>query len=77
MTYLENQWELFISTNYSPEVSASTLWETGKAFLRGSIISYTAAKRKTTLVKQLELERDIVSLDREFKASSSTSVLKK
>ena len=51
VTYLENQWELCISTNDSPEVSAFTLWETGKAFLRGSIISYTAAKRKTTLVK--------------------------
>lgn len=66
-----------MSTNNSPEISASTLWEMGKAFLRGPIISYTAAKRKSTLAKQLELERDIVTLGRDFKESFSTSVLKK
>lgn len=77
LTYLESQWELFISTNDSPEVSASTLWETGKAYLRGAIISYMAAKRKNTLAKQLELEQQIMTLDREFKATSSMSVFKK
>lgn len=70
LTYLESQWELFMSTNNLPEVSASTLWETGKAFPRGSIISYTAAKRKSTLAKQLDLERDIVTLERDFRESS-------
>lgn len=65
-----------MSTNNSPEISASTLWETGKAFVRGSIIFYTAAKRKSTLAKQLELEPDIVTLGRDFKESFSTSVLK-
>uniref|UniRef100_A0A3Q3NRE5 exodeoxyribonuclease III n=1 Tax=Labrus bergylta TaxID=56723 RepID=A0A3Q3NRE5_9LABR len=77
VTYLEKQWELFISTNESPDVSASTLWETGKAFLRGGIISYTAAKRKNALAKQLELEQQIKTLDRVFKTSSSVSVFKK
>lgn len=77
LKYLENQWELFMSTNDSPEVSASTLWEAGKAFLRGSIISYTAAKRKSTLAKQLKLEHDIVTLERDFKETFSTFILKK
>lgn len=66
-----------MSTNNLPEVSASTLWETGKAFLRGSIISYTAAKRKSTLAKQLDLERDIVTLERDFRESFFTTILKK
>lgn len=77
LTYLENQWEFFMSTNNSPEVSTSTLWKTGKAFLRGSIISYTAAKRRITLAKQLDLEQDIVSLERDFKKSFSASILNK
>lgn len=75
-TDLENQWELFISTNQSPDVSASTLWETGWAFLRGSIISYTAAKKKNTLAKQLELEQKNEILDGAFKTSSSASKFK-
>jgi len=66
-----------MSTNDSPDVSASTLWEAGKAFLRGSIISYTVAKRKTTLTKQLELERDIATLERDFKDYFSTSALRR
>ena len=74
--YLEDQWELFISTNDTPGISASTLWETGKAFLRGSIISFTAAAKKNSLAKQLELEQQILHLETEFKKSSSPLVLK-
>uniref|UniRef100_A0A3P9HAV9 exodeoxyribonuclease III n=1 Tax=Oryzias latipes TaxID=8090 RepID=A0A3P9HAV9_ORYLA len=75
--YLEEHWELYITTNDTPEVSASVLWEAGKAFLRGSIISFTAAIRKNILTKQLDLEHQICTLDRDFKQSSSPSVLKK
>lgn len=60
-----------------PDVSASTLWETGKAFLRGAIISYTVAKKENTLAKQIEHEQQITTLDREFKATSSISVFKR
>uniref|UniRef100_A0A3B4H1Y3 Endonuclease/exonuclease/phosphatase domain-containing protein n=1 Tax=Pundamilia nyererei TaxID=303518 RepID=A0A3B4H1Y3_9CICH len=69
--YLENQWELFLSTNELPGVSASTLWEVGKAFLRGSIIAFTSAKKKSTLTKQLVLERDITNLEREVSADTT------
>lgn len=47
-----------------PDVSASTLWETGKAFPRDAIISYTAAKKKSTSAKQIELQQQITTLDR-------------
>lgn len=73
--YLEDQWELFMSTNDAPGISASTLWETGKAFLRGSIISFAAAKKKNSLNKQLELEQQIVNLETSFKQSPSPLVL--
>uniref|UniRef100_A0A3B3I0L2 Endonuclease/exonuclease/phosphatase domain-containing protein n=1 Tax=Oryzias latipes TaxID=8090 RepID=A0A3B3I0L2_ORYLA len=74
--YLEDQWELYITTNDTPEVSATVLWEAGKAFLRGSIIFFTAAK-KTGLTKQLDLEHQICTLERDLKQSSSPFVLKK
>uniref|UniRef100_A0A3P8S110 Endonuclease/exonuclease/phosphatase domain-containing protein n=1 Tax=Amphiprion percula TaxID=161767 RepID=A0A3P8S110_AMPPE len=77
MSYLEAEWKLYISKNDTPDTSASTLWEAGKAFMRGSIISYTAARRKIALSKQLDLEQQIQSLDRELKTSLSTIVLKK
>uniref|UniRef100_A0A3P9KC19 Reverse transcriptase domain-containing protein n=1 Tax=Oryzias latipes TaxID=8090 RepID=A0A3P9KC19_ORYLA len=75
--YLEDQWKLYISKNDLPEVSASTLWEAGKAYLRGSIISYTAAKKKKNLARQLELEQLIATLERDFKQSRAIVVLGK
>lgn len=70
---LEEQLVLFFSTNDTSEVSASTLWETAKAYIRGVIISYTSAKRKETLRQQFELESQISVLEREFKQSLSKS----
>ena len=73
VSMLEEQLTLFFSTNDTPEVSASTIWETAKAYIRGVIISYTLAKRKVTLKQQLELESQISVLEREFKQSLSKS----
>ncbi len=42
--FISNQIDFFISTNSSPEISASLYWEALKAFLRGGIISYTSHK---------------------------------
>lgn len=50
--FLEKWWELFMATNNTPEVSPLPLWETAKAYIRGSIISYTAAHtQKTTAIR--------------------------
>uniref|UniRef100_A0A3P9M7X3 L1 transposable element RRM domain-containing protein n=1 Tax=Oryzias latipes TaxID=8090 RepID=A0A3P9M7X3_ORYLA len=42
--YITKEWEGFIAINKTPEISPSTLWESGKAYIRGSIISYTSAQ---------------------------------
>ena len=73
VSMLEEHLTLFFSTNDTSEVSASTLWETAKAYIRGVIISYTSAKRKETLRQQLELESQVSALEREFKHSLSKS----
>lgn len=67
--YYKEQWDIFLSANSTPDVSASILWETAKAFMRGTIISYTSAKRKKKIKAQLELEDIINKLETEFKSS--------
>lgn len=71
LTLLEEQLKFFFSTNDTPDVSASTLWESAKAYIRGVIISYTSAKRKEALRQQLELESQISDLEKEFKHSAN------
>lgn len=45
-TLIEREWASFMEMNDSPEVSASTLWETGKVVIRGKIISYSSQEKK-------------------------------
>ncbi len=37
--YVKREWASFLEINDSPEIAPSLLWETGKAVLRGKIIS--------------------------------------
>lgn len=50
---------LFFETNDDGETNPELLWETAKAFLRGSIISYTSSKKKQLSLKQQELEHKL------------------
>lgn len=45
-SYFKREWACFLEINDSPETSPSLLWETGKAVLRGKIISYSVYKKK-------------------------------
>uniref|UniRef100_A0A3Q0QX31 exodeoxyribonuclease III n=1 Tax=Amphilophus citrinellus TaxID=61819 RepID=A0A3Q0QX31_AMPCI len=47
--YITVQWNTFLDTNKTPYVNPSLLWETAKAYIRGSIISYTTAHEKPPL----------------------------
>ena len=76
LEFLGKQWEIFMATNDTPDVNPSLLWETAKAYMRGSIISYTAAQKRDTIRKQLDLERSIQDLEKKFKASPSKHALK-
>lgn len=64
VTLLEEELKFSFSTNDTTYVSASTLWESSKAFIRGVIISYTSAKRKKAHGQQLELESKIFNLEK-------------
>ena len=54
---IQREWASFLELNDSPEISSSILWETGKAVIRGQIISYytnTHTKKEQELEKHLE-----------------------
>lgn len=76
LDFLEKQWELFMETNNTPGINPSLLWETAKVFVRGFIISYTAAHKRDTIRKQLELKHLIQDLENKFKGSPSKHNLK-
>ena len=67
---IKREWAAFLEMNESPDISPSTLWETGKAVMRGIIISYSSHKKKQ---QQLEntLERKIKQLSNQQSTSPS------
>lgn len=50
--YVTTEWEHFIAINKTPDINPSVLWESGKAYIRGAIISYTSAQKKEALKTQ-------------------------
>uniref|UniRef100_A0A3Q4M420 Uncharacterized protein n=1 Tax=Neolamprologus brichardi TaxID=32507 RepID=A0A3Q4M420_NEOBR len=75
--YITKEWNVFMTTDKTEDVSPSLLWETAKAYLRGSIISYTTAQKKASMKEQLDLEHIIQNLEVQFKISRSKTILKK
>lgn len=62
VTFLNERIDLYTSNNVTPDVTAATIWEACKAFLRGEIISYTASKSNTAAHKSQALYDDISEL---------------
>lgn len=62
-SYLKREWACFLELNDSPETSPSLLWETGKAVLRGKIISFSVYKKRKEKDQQAELEQKIKLLE--------------
>uniref|UniRef100_A0A8C4S0K8 Reverse transcriptase domain-containing protein n=1 Tax=Erpetoichthys calabaricus TaxID=27687 RepID=A0A8C4S0K8_ERPCA len=63
--FISKQISFFLQTNTPTEVSAGTLWETLKAFLRGQIISYLSHRNKLETKKVSELRSEITRIDEE------------
>ena len=61
--FVSEQLEFFFQVNKTPEITASGLWETMKAFIRGEIISYKAHQRKSRREKLAKLSQRIALLD--------------
>lgn len=76
VAYLSDQIDFFLQTNNSPTVSRCTLWETMKAYIRGSIISYTASENKRLSARQKELQDKIEDIDKQHAATPSPELYK-
>lgn len=62
-SYLKREWASFLEINDSPKSSPTVLWETGKAVLRGKIISFSVHKRKKEKEQEVRLEQKIKQLE--------------
>lgn len=75
--YLKHHISFYFEKNDIPGTSPSTLWEAFKAYIRGSIISFEASRRKENMTKLKDLEKQIKALDNENARSPSTTLYRK
>lgn len=61
--------------NDNGEVTASNLWDAAKAVMRGQIIQITSRIKKQREAKRLELETEIIGLEKEHKKSRQGDTL--
>lgn len=74
--FISDQIDFFISTNKTPNMAASTIWETMKAYIRGEVISYTAHENKLRKDRVFVLTRSIAQLDETYAVSPSPDIYK-
>lgn len=74
--FVSEQIDLFVSINRTPDVSATVLWETLKAYIRGQIISYAGFEKKRKKEKLCNLTKRISELDGLYATSKSPEVYK-
>ena len=69
--YLDIETSLFFDMNDQVDTAPSLLWETYKAYIRGSIISFQAAQKKRYRAEQTKLENEINKLEADNAQSPS------
>lgn len=74
--FISKQIDFFLSVNKTAEVSASVLWETLKAYIRGEIISYSCRETKIKKTKLSEIQKRITQLDTVYAISPSPALYK-
>lgn len=76
VNFISEQIEFFTSTNKTSDISASLLWESLKAYIRGEIISYAHHENKLKRAKLHTLRRQILQLDDMYSLSPSPEIYK-
>ena len=76
VNHIKSEIASFLEHNQTPGMSASTVWESMKAYLRGQIISYTAMRRKADTERLKHLTDSILNLDTQYSHLPSDDVLK-
>lgn len=73
-SYFKREWTSFMDMNDSPNTSTSLLWQTGKAVLRGKIISYSSYKKRKDTELENDLEKKIKELENTHATNPSESI---
>ena len=60
---LLREWTSFMEINDSSNISATLLWQTAKAVLRGKIISYSTYKKRKDTELEIDFEKKIKELE--------------
>lgn len=76
VNFLSERIDFFFQINKTPEVTASVLWETMKAFIRGEIISYRTFQKKSMKEKLAKLSQRIALLDSLYATSKRPDTYK-
>ena len=66
----------FCETNKNNETSPSILWDTLKAYLRGTLISFTSHANKIRRSRQKELEEAITDVDNSLSSTNTADLYK-
>lgn len=74
ISFISEEFKIYLDTNASPEISPLILWDCAKAYIRGRIISFTSARKREREARQRELEDEIKKLEHKHKQSATTSV---
>ena len=74
--FVSNQIDIFLTTNRTPGISASLLWETLKVYIKGEIISYSSYANKQRKTKLKEVRLRISQLDNIYASSPSPNIYK-
>lgn len=77
MKYITDQISFFLDTNASSEVSSLTLWDTLKAYLRGTINSFLANKNSSLNKRRLDILNQIHSIDNQYAKTPKAELCKK
>lgn len=75
--FITDEIDFFLQVNRTGDISASTLWEALKAYLRGQIISRSSYIRKKKYEKVDELSSEIKTLDSLISISSTPDLIKR
>lgn len=77
VNFINSEIELFLRINQTPGMSALTVWESLKAYLRGQVISFCAKQKRATTERLTKLINEIQQLDMLYSLSPTPEMYKR
>ena len=74
--FFQTEFQIFFSCNHTPDVSPYILWETGKAYSGGLIMSYEKTTKRKCQEEQQKLEIQVSECERAYNQNPTNANLK-